>query len=315
MKVNELFDIRYGHSLELNRLSLSDGPGSIAFVSRISRNNGVSARVAPIPELEPAPAGTLSVALGTRNYALETNLQVEPYYCGRDVAYLIPRRSMTDVEKLWWARCIQANRFRFNYTRQANRTLPFLELPDGTPAWVYDVKMPTWSKEPMVPVDVSLDATGWEKFAIGELFHLHRGKNVIRRDMRPGDTPYVSAAAINNGITGWIDLEPDWPADKITVANNGNGVGAAFYQPFAFVASSDVTVLMSHSKISDAASLFVCTIIGSERYRWNYGRKWIPGRMKESIIRLPITVHGDPDWEWMERFMNSLPLSAAVLNH
>lgn len=314
MKVSELFDVRYGHSLELNHLTLSENADSIAFVSRTSKNNGVSARVKPVPGLDPTPAGTLSVALGTRNYTLETNLQVEPYYCGRDVAYLVPRYFMTDAEKLWWAKCVQANRFRFNYSRQANRTLPLLELPDEVPSWVRDTRVPAWPREPLVFSPVSLDTSTWQNFAIGNLFVLYRGENILRRDMRPGDTPYIGAANANNGVTGWLNAAPSWPAGRITVANNGNGgVGRAFCQPIAFLASSDVTVLEPRQSVSEAASLFICTVIETERYRWNFNRKWVPSRMKESTIRLPATSDGEPDWEYTDRFIKSLPLSAAVL--
>ena len=54
-------------------------------------------------------------------------------------------------------------------------------------------------------------------------------------------------------------------------------------------------------------------MIEAERYRWNFNRKWVPSRMKESTIRLPATSDGEPDWEYADRFIKSLPLSAAVL--
>lgn len=64
MRVKDIFDVRYGHSLELNRLEVSTAPDAVAFVSRTARNNGVSATVKPIEGLQPAPAGTISVSLG-----------------------------------------------------------------------------------------------------------------------------------------------------------------------------------------------------------------------------------------------------------
>src|ERR1700674_1357434 len=71
--------------LELNRLEQSDAPDAVNFVSRGIRNNGVSASIRPIDGVEPAKAGTLSVALGGQGGAGETFLQPFPYYCGRDV--------------------------------------------------------------------------------------------------------------------------------------------------------------------------------------------------------------------------------------
>lgn len=132
LTVGDLFDVKYGHSLELNRLK--PDKNGVNFVSRTQKNNGVSGKVKPIPDLEPAAPQTLSVALG--GSVLETFIQPEPYYCGRDVAVLTPKRKMSESEMLWWALCIKSNRYRFNYGRQANRTLKDLPVPSEIPQWV-----------------------------------------------------------------------------------------------------------------------------------------------------------------------------------
>ena len=121
-KVSELFTLEYGHSLELNRLTVTDEPTSINFVSRTIRNNGVNAKVAPIPDVQPAKAGTITVALNGQGGAGEAFLQPFPYYTGFHVMILTAKSAMSDLEKLWWVRCITANRFRFGFGRQANKT-------------------------------------------------------------------------------------------------------------------------------------------------------------------------------------------------
>jgi hypothetical protein len=45
---------------------------------------------------------------------------------------------MTLREKLWWSMVIRANRYRYSYGRQANRTLATLALPTEVPSWVRD---------------------------------------------------------------------------------------------------------------------------------------------------------------------------------
>jgi len=78
LKVNELFDVKYGVNLELNALQqTTDG---INFVSRTAKNNGVSARVARLLDVDPIPAGTISVAGG--GSVMESFLQTAPYYSG-----------------------------------------------------------------------------------------------------------------------------------------------------------------------------------------------------------------------------------------
>ncbi|TFD50686.1 hypothetical protein E3T43_17755 [Cryobacterium sp. Hh7] len=125
--VEDLFTIRYGQSLELNRLVQCLPPLGVNLVSRTDKHNGVSARVVPPHNVDLGKAGELTVALG--GSPLATFLQAEPFVCGRDVAILSARQEMSDAEKIYWAMCIRANRYRFSYGRQANRTLAKLQLP------------------------------------------------------------------------------------------------------------------------------------------------------------------------------------------
>lgn len=133
--VSELFDVIYGSNLELN--ALARDPEGINFVSRTAKNNGVSAKVKFIDGLAPISGQVLSVAGG--GSVLETFLQTEPFYSGRDLYILRPRVPMTNDELLFYCCSIRANRFRYSYGRQANRTLNKLLVPamSAIPRWVY----------------------------------------------------------------------------------------------------------------------------------------------------------------------------------
>jgi hypothetical protein len=123
--VAELFIIKNGNSYELNHLK-KDEKG-IAFISRTSRNNGISGHVARTRD-EPTPAGCITVALG--GSVLETFLQNEPTYQGWHIAILTPINKMTENEKLWYVAAIRQHQFRFSFGRQANRQLPKLLIPE-----------------------------------------------------------------------------------------------------------------------------------------------------------------------------------------
>lgn len=135
VRLAEIFDAVYGVNLELNKLTRD--PNGINFVSRTARNNGVSARVKKLRHIKPIEPGVLTVAGG--GSVLETFLQPEPFYSGRDLYYLRPSINLSVEEKLYYCLCIRANKFRYNYGRQANRTLRDLKIPapDAIPDWVY----------------------------------------------------------------------------------------------------------------------------------------------------------------------------------
>lgn len=120
-RLSDLFEIRYGTNLELNRLVITENGEGIPFVGRSKENNGVTAWVELLENVEPIPKGMLSVALG--GSVLETFYQNRPFYSGRDVGYLIPKKNLSPVVLQYYACCIRANKFRYNYARQANRTI------------------------------------------------------------------------------------------------------------------------------------------------------------------------------------------------
>lgn len=127
-KIKDLFKTKHGVNLELNALKQvnSKEPNSVAFVSRTYGNNGVSAYVEKVPDVEPQKAGTLTVAAG--GSVLSTYYQDRDFYSGRDMYLLLEKESMSKFEKLFIKTVIEQNKYRFNYGRQANKTLDDIEL-------------------------------------------------------------------------------------------------------------------------------------------------------------------------------------------
>lgn len=127
-KVNKLFQVKYGINMELSTCILADNndENAVNFVARTEANNGVSARVKPVKGKKLQDAGIITCAGG--GSVLSTFLQVEPFYSGRDLYLLIPKQPMSKWAKLFCITVLKANKYRYSYGRQANVTLPELEL-------------------------------------------------------------------------------------------------------------------------------------------------------------------------------------------
>lgn len=236
--VSDLFDIRYGQSLELNRLKRTTSALGVAFVSRQMGDNGVSAFVEQIRDVAPALPGEMSVALGG-NGVLSTFLQERPFYTGRDVAILSSKKPMSKATLLYYAMCIKANRYRYSYGRQANRSLPTIVVPSpaNLPTWVLKTEVDRFgaSKEPKIQELVALPPhTKWRRYRLGDLFDLKKGKRLTKSDMVPGTTPFIGAVDNNNGLTAFVGQPAIHTGNTITVNYNGNGVAEAYYQPIAY---------------------------------------------------------------------------------
>lgn len=311
-KVSDIFNIKYGDSLELNRLIRDDA--GINFVSRTAKNNGVSAKVTKILGLESTPANTITVALS--GSVLETFLQPEPFYSGYHIFCLTPKITLNDEEKLFYCSCIHANRYRYNYGRQANRTLADLLIPskEDIPEWVYETNVhgyddasESFSKEH----PSELNTLDWAWFKLEELFEIKKGKRLTKANMIKGKVPFIGSIDSNNGYREYIGQVPIHTGNTITVNYNGS-VAEAFYQPKPFWASDDVNVLYPKFEMNQFIATFIASLIKMEKYRFNYGRKWHMERMKISKIKLPISETGNPDYEFMERYIKSLPFSKKI---
>lgn len=153
VELKNVFEVRKEVSLALNKLSVSDH--GIPFVSRTSKNNGVSARVEIVDGLSPNPRHTLSVAAG--GSVLATFYQPEPYYSGYHLYSLLPREEMSMKEMLIYSKLINSNAYKYNYGRQANKTLNELLIPDRNEIkdWLNDLECIFRPSGPPIPGEVS----------------------------------------------------------------------------------------------------------------------------------------------------------------
>jgi len=307
-----LFDVQYGVNLELltcEMTSANDADG-VNFVARTSNNNGVAAVVKKIEGVKPQAAGTLSCAGG--GSVLETFVQTKPYYSGRDLYILTPKNEMTLQEKLYYCMCIKANAYRYNYGRQANKTLRDIELPGTIPQWVYDTKIiPLLTKNK--PKKQLLEIDTWGEFKLGDLFRLENCKCSVARDLSDGDNCfYIGAKKNENGFMRYVAYD----SDLITKGNciificDGQGsVGYTNYINTDFIGSTTLTVGYNEH-LNKHIGMFLVTILDLERPKYSFGRKYRT-KLASTTVRLP-AINGSPDWDYMEQYIKALPYSDRI---
>ena len=207
----------------------------------------------------------------------------------------------------------------FAYSDQLSSTvLAELEFalpatPDGLPDWDY---MESYMKAVMEVSEKSLENLKraddakhlinigeWGEFRIDDIFDVIKGTRLTKADMKDGAIKFVGSSAMNNGETHRIaNNERLHPANTITVCYNGS-VGETFYQDEEFWASDDVNVLYPKFNMTKNTAMFVCPIIRSVGKKYAFIDKWKQEDMKNAVIKLPINMEGDPDWQYMEDYM------------
>lgn len=304
MKLNELFDIEYGNSLELCRLIRFESPDAINFVSRSGNNNGITATVKKVDGEKIYPTGTITIALG--GSVLASFVQPKIFYTGRDVMTCVEKKSMSLIEKLYYCECIKANKFKYNFNRQANRTLKDIELPDKVPDWVYKIDPKKYERKILNLKDnpKKLLSDNTKLFKVTDLFEIVKGKgpSLYEAQENPGDMPFITATGQNNGIACYTSLEAEHKGNCLTCACNGS-IGVTFYQSVDFCGTSDINVLIPKFELTEDRALFLIPIFEAHKFKYNYGRKWNLECMKATTIALPSNDKGEVDWEYIDKFM------------
>ena len=128
--------------------------------------------------------------------------------------------------------------------------------------------------------------------------------------MKEGSINYIGASAFNNGVTAKIgNTESLHPAGTITVCYNGS-IGQAFYQTEQFWATDDVNVLYPKFKLTPQIAKFLIPIIYRLSLNYAYIDKWTSEKMLLTEMPLPVNASGEPDWVFMEQYINELSIKA-----
>lgn len=316
ISLKELFMPVYGVNLELVNIEECEkkDSNSIRFVSRTEINNGVSAYAKKMDEIVPNPAHTISVAVS--GSVLSSFYQDKEYYSGRDLYYLLPKRKMSKEEMIFYALCIKANKYKYNYGRAANKTLKDILLPTEMPNDFKEITLDTISVpsgKKILQRQFDLDTDKWKLFIIEELFEIQKGERLVEYERTDGKMPLITATSENNGVSSFISYD-DFHNDKkifqnkITVDMFCN----VFFHNYKYFSDDNIhTLIPKYTNDNPYTSLFIATILRQLKYKFNFGRQLRLSKINKECIKLP-NKNGQPDFEFMEDYIKSLSYSTSI---
>lgn len=121
------------------------------------------------------------------------------------------------------------------------------------------------------------------------------------------DIEYIGAKKNDNGFMRFVKYEEALVTKGnciIFICDGQGSVGYSNYIDHNFIGSTTLSVGY-HERLNEKIGLFIVTVLDLERYRYSFGRKYKTNLSKVSI-KLPATEHGEPDWDFMEMFINNL---------
>ena len=341
-RLGDLFDVV--PTKGKNTYGLEDGC-DLAYIAASRENNGVNRMIAKDNMADFISAGNCLVfihigdaAAGFCHYVRDDFVGM----AGKTSCGYLKNHVMTETLGLFLAgviRNVNEGLYSFGESWTGNRLmdtmLPLPATPDGQPDWSY---MDAYMSEVLKKEEVfaehlasltaeavadghKLDTSGWKAFRIEELFEVLLAKGDIQpKQVADGTIPLVSAGNEDNGIVSFIDAAGDgvsemFPAGCITVSM----FGRAFYQPACFYAVSHgrINVLRAKIEFSSIVGAFLAAclshMLGS---KYDYATMCTQKKLVSEEIYLPVTVDGQPDWAWMEQYMQQqMDKAEALVEH
>lgn len=143
----------------------------------------------------------------------------------------------------------------------------------------------------------------WGEFVLcgNELsFSNYHGKRLIKRDRKSGITPLLTAGESYQGVADFISN--DWPKYQKSISIDM--FGNTFYHDFD-CSGDDNIYFFCNQTLSKNVKLFITNCIQvANKGKFSYGKQFRQPDADKIKIKLPITNNGNPDFVFMESFIN-----------
>lgn len=168
--------------------------------------------------------------------------------------------------------------------------------------------------------EIVLDTDKWIEFHLYDIFEIHVGNKFDRSKMSMGapTVNFVGRSSENNGVTAFVDeiegTEP-YKEGNLTVALGGEYLGSCFIQDYPFYTSQNVNVLIPKEDIDIFTKMFIAHLVRYEsanKYK-AFARELNAHIKTDFVIKLPATVFGKPDYEFMSKYIKSLSFSKKLV--
>lgn len=292
IKLSDLFEIHNGLSSSQVEIHDSIKEGYIPYLrpaSTLQRSIAGYVEKSKIPSKYIFISETIYVSTdgeGSHSFSYVSSYSFVP---NSNVVALVPKKKLTLNQKLFYAKCITMNRYKFSYGRKPKGDrLAIVLLPEISeiPKWVerFDTKIYLDVAKPKIQ-NKTLTIPAFQKLVtLDSLFKLENGIGSAGLDEKPNrfknSVIYVRpASTYKRTLRSFIDknnVSPSkiYPVGTLFVSTNGEGSHSYSYvSTEAIVPNSDVSVLIPKAKMSIEEKLYYARCITANRFLFSYGRK------------------------------------------
>lgn len=163
---------------------------------------------------------------------------------------------------------------------------------------------------------LSLDQKATAEFRVGDLFDVGPTLGKKTYDLLFGsDVPYIAAKYTNNGVDRYVSRKgiEDWISSgncMVFIQIGDGSAGRALYMPDDFVGMAGKTSIgrlkPGYGEMNRRIGLFIASYLTNKDGRYGYAEGWTGRKLRGTEIHLPVTDAGEPDWDWMEQYIQQI---------
>ncbi len=324
------FDDIFTHKRGKRLIEADQIPGNIAYISSTKLNNGLNAYIAP-PDFMIRYKDKITIA----NSGSVGSCFFHDYeFVASDHVTVIGIKDAT-VElnsniALFLKPIFESMKYKYNFGREISDKRLSKErilLPvtkEKIPDWEYmSNAVEQWKSQvefkkatTTIPSDVGFSMDGWQEFKLTEIFpHMESCKCSKASGLVDGsDIYYLGAKKSDSCVIKKVSAIPELTTKGnciVFICDGDGSVGYSNYIEFdSFIGTTNLTAGYNEH-LNRYVGLFIVSILDLQRAKYSFGRKYKRNLPKTKIM-LPIDDKGQPDWNYMENYIKSLPYSDRI---
>lgn len=299
-KITNLFDIENAKSKGFEDYE----EGNIAFVTNGDYENAVLGYVSPLEKDRVFKKQGICLSS-----FCEASVPEIPFLPrgngGSGLVVLVPKEEMTEEELYFYASQLNKFRWRFSFSRMLiGRRIVNLKL-------VKYKKLSFEIKEKLnelLPEDRKKETIQQNKNAkivrVEDLCNVEKKKALPQNALTlGGKIPYVTTSSKENGVSEFVNEEPNAKGKCLSVALNGS-CGQTFFQTDDFITSGDNAILTLKGEYNPSLLFYIGYQVYKQRWGFNYYRKLSEGRLKKFRIPMPMK-DGEIHLDYIEKIVKN----------
>ena len=310
-KASDLFDFDHG-----KRLTKKDRiPGKIPFCTAGAENQGIADYL----------NGDFVIWHKPITIDMFGNTFYHNFDCaGDDNIYALINNDLSKTSKIFIASVLNRQlkqKFSFkDQFRQSDLDHLIIKLPinaNGEPDWEYMsnqvrhlATLSNLTITSLDPAKLPIFIGKWKEFSVNKVFNVFTGAQVPRRYLINGSQERISVTNENNGVINKFDENELLKSSNARILTNFvsiNFFGYAFYHKNKASLEMKVHAIQrkDDGSFSENQGLYIASLLTSQYAgKYGYGNQLSSRKLENKVIKLPVDLQGDPDWQYMDQYIS-----------